>query len=434
MSTIAWENDYLENAFIPLFYDIVISDVIDSSPDYAENWGNVIFDIAKGFGSDLIERGGLSGVAKAIKKAPKTLKNSISDLEVFAVIKNQREQRKKFKEILAKELDYVDKRKKLLIIIDELDRCKPLFALQTLEIVKHLFDIPNVVFLLAMDFSQLRHSVATVYGQDMDSEGYLRRFANHLVKLPAPSIREYVNFLFKEQPISIAEQYKKEFLAEMAEMIESYPHLSIRDVNAIYDSFRMFFAHKYKERALHQYYMSSLQYLALIILKYKNVDMYKQLLEGTLGKSISRQRDVGPPNLSDDYNQRHKFYPKIKGHSNGVLFDSYPIKQKWTVKAEMEYTATNAYTLENSQIFPANNGQKVAIPESQMFHPVRQQRGFNVSEITLFMEDIRLCLSLKQEDLRPVEYMAGQVEMFICNNNSINQDQVYSGESYIGET
>ena len=70
----------------------------------------------------------------------------------------------------------VNNQRKIVIIIDELDRCKPTFAVQLLEIVKHLFDIKGITFIFMLDIEQLSHSIKTIYGQEMDVTGYLCRF------------------------------------------------------------------------------------------------------------------------------------------------------------------------------------------------------------------------------------------------------------------
>ena len=53
---------------------------------------------------------------------------------------------------------------RLLIFIDELDRCRPTFAIETLEVVKHFFNVPNVVFVFSLDMNQLQKSIKTIYG------------------------------------------------------------------------------------------------------------------------------------------------------------------------------------------------------------------------------------------------------------------------------
>ena len=74
----------------------------------------------------------------------------------------------------------------MVVIIDELDRCRPLFAIEVLEKAKHLFNVGNVVFVIGIDREQLGHSIRTVYGAGMDPEGYLRRFIDMNFNLPNP--------------------------------------------------------------------------------------------------------------------------------------------------------------------------------------------------------------------------------------------------------
>lgn len=85
------------------------------------------------------------------------------------------------------------------IFVDELDRCRPDFAMQTLEIIKHLFNVERVVFVIAMDISQLSHTVKCVYGEGFDSVGYLERFFNVMTILPQETQFSYENILVEVQ-------------------------------------------------------------------------------------------------------------------------------------------------------------------------------------------------------------------------------------------
>ncbi|WP_421169344.1 KAP family P-loop NTPase fold protein [Aeromonas dhakensis] len=62
------------------------------------------------------------------------------------------------------------------ILIDELDRCRPSYAVEMLETIKHIFDIPGVVFVLATDTEQLQHAIKVIYGEGFHASAYLRRF------------------------------------------------------------------------------------------------------------------------------------------------------------------------------------------------------------------------------------------------------------------
>lgn len=67
---------------------------------------------------------------------------------------------------------------RLVIVIDELDRCKPTFAVEILEKIKHLFSVKNIVFLLVMHKQQLEEAIRSVYGSNIDAHTYLQKFIN----------------------------------------------------------------------------------------------------------------------------------------------------------------------------------------------------------------------------------------------------------------
>ena len=85
----------------------------------------------------------------------------------------------------------------LVFFIDELDRCRPDFAIRLLERVKHLFNVKRIVFILAIDRDQLNQSVRALYGVRMDSNGYLRKFIDLSYSLPAPSTEKFVGRLYE---------------------------------------------------------------------------------------------------------------------------------------------------------------------------------------------------------------------------------------------
>lgn len=85
--------------------------------------------------------------------------------------------------------------KKIIIFVDELDRCNPMYAIKTLEIVKHLFGISNIIFVLSVDKKQLENSVKRIFGtNDGDVNGYLRKFIDVDFQLPDNSNEELIHY------------------------------------------------------------------------------------------------------------------------------------------------------------------------------------------------------------------------------------------------
>ncbi|MFQ1823593.1 P-loop NTPase fold protein [Aeromonas veronii] len=78
------------------------------------------------------------------------------------------------------------------ILIDELDRCRPSYAVEMLETIKHIFDIKGVVFVLATDTEQLQHAIKVIYGDGFDAESYLGRFFHRRFTLGSISRREFI--------------------------------------------------------------------------------------------------------------------------------------------------------------------------------------------------------------------------------------------------
>jgi hypothetical protein len=99
-----------------------------------------------------------------------------------------------FKMLLEEVINGIDSSGPLVIFIDELDRCRPTYAIELLERIKHIFDQKGIIFVLAMDREQLCHSIGAVYG-GIDAVGYLRRFIDLEYKLTIPSKKHFIRQL-----------------------------------------------------------------------------------------------------------------------------------------------------------------------------------------------------------------------------------------------
>lgn len=86
----------------------------------------------------------------------------------------------------------------LFILVDELDRCRPSYAIELLEEIKHLFGVAGVCFIVATDTKQLACSIKAVYGAEFDSERYLYRFFDQVYLLPEPNYLSFAKSLVKD--------------------------------------------------------------------------------------------------------------------------------------------------------------------------------------------------------------------------------------------
>lgn len=79
----------------------------------------------------------------------------------------------------------------LVVIVDELDRCRPSYAVELLESIKHFFNVDGVVFVIGVDIDQLGETIKGHYGQGYDGHRYLNKFFHLQLKLPEPDLRAF---------------------------------------------------------------------------------------------------------------------------------------------------------------------------------------------------------------------------------------------------
>ena len=122
------------------------------------------------------------------------------------------------------------------IFIDELDRCRPSYAVEMLETIKHIFDIKGIVFVVATDTEQLQHAVKAIYGEGFDARLYLGRFFNSRFSLKAPDLKDFLEVHVEHHKLS------GDYLRQ-AEISILPPNedgkVTLRNIAVILDAFKM---------------------------------------------------------------------------------------------------------------------------------------------------------------------------------------------------
>lgn len=264
----AWESDYLNDPLAILIAELleqIKSNIKDHNTkflDVERNVASAILNIGKGvlpigskiLGKHLLGEAATNEVIDLIAKATDSVANhkkvendlNMGDLglEVANHHKRHKQFTKDFKKQARELVDFAledNPNKQVFIFIDELDRCRPTYAIEMLETVKHLFDIPNFIFVLSTDTSQLQHSIKAVYGHDFDSHEYLSRFFEQRLTLPELDYFEFLtaekmfkNDSFKPLPTLPAIENAEQLRAAVALICEQNKHhLSLRRVKQI---------------------------------------------------------------------------------------------------------------------------------------------------------------------------------------------------------
>ena len=120
---------------------------------------------------------------------------------------------------------------RLVVFIDELDRCRPDYAIGVLEKVRHIFDVAGVVVVLAVNRKALEQAVGGLHGSE-DAERYLRRFVDQSTRLTDPSnntTAKFLEYLYEETAIS-SRMRRKSYTRSMFEVLTRPERSSLRDL------------------------------------------------------------------------------------------------------------------------------------------------------------------------------------------------------------
>ncbi len=91
--------------------------------------------------------------------------------------------------------------KPVVFVVDELDRCRPIFAVQVLERIKHFLSVPHLVFVFCVDKQNLSKSLKAVYG-DIEVDNYLYRFFDFVFPLTSIDQHAFCDMLWDRYDIS----------------------------------------------------------------------------------------------------------------------------------------------------------------------------------------------------------------------------------------
>lgn len=105
-------------------------------------------------------------------------------------------------------------------------------TIELLETIKHLFAVKNITFVISVDKEQLAYSISTLYGQGMDSDGYLKRFFDIEYKMPIIDKRSYIELKNK----TLFNNYmNNKFLEVFLRELFTRDMYSFRDIDKMYN-------------------------------------------------------------------------------------------------------------------------------------------------------------------------------------------------------
>lgn len=254
----AWENDSHTNALESLIYNVLneypkMKNQVANFEDFKKVFKNICRDV--------IYKGTLE----------------LLDINHFDELKSFEDLAKEIKTIEEKQkifnqlIDYIlGNKNRLILIIDELDRCKPSFAIELLETIKHFYNNDKITVIVSTNNHELSNTIRNYYGNDFDGYGYLNKFYDSIISLDRVNIKEYL-------------QKKLDFCTktwawhDFSYLVMIHYNFSLRECNRYVSLYNMLISYIENDRKFFEdrnYIHTCILIPIALALKIKNIDKY----------------------------------------------------------------------------------------------------------------------------------------------------------------
>lgn len=264
----AWENDNDTDPIVSLVYEIAkqlgMTYTFDPDTDFFKLGGAVL---------DVFSGKNLKGIIENLK--------SDNPLSKF---KEQKALEEKLKDFFSEALN--ERGNRLVVFIDELDRCKPSFTVRLLEQIKHYMHDERITYVLSINTEELQHTIKNYYGDSFDACRYLDRFFYLRINLPPVDKKKfYMN-------IELNGRYYLEIISRR--IIDVY-NMQLREITRFYRQVRTAAyvpTHDdekwnciFPDGEARQFMLSCIVPI-IIGLKMVDISMYEQFISGKSGKPM----------------------------------------------------------------------------------------------------------------------------------------------------
>lgn len=268
----AWEND---NHGDPL--ESIIYNILDQYPQYRKEIENPagLFSSIKTILLNIIDKGSLGIISKECFEQL----NSFEELSknIFTVEETIGAVNELFEKILNDD-------SRLLLIIDELDRCRPDYAVKMLETLKHFYNNKKLTIVVVTNNKQLSYTIRKYYGNEFDGYGYLNKIYDTVITLEVENLDNYL----KRHCQIINSTHLPE---NMSALLFNFLHFSYRECNKYMSMYRIV-----EPYTNYQDYFDENRYLfeadmllpIALALKIKDIEEYSRFINGESEEFIKK--------------------------------------------------------------------------------------------------------------------------------------------------
>lgn len=378
----AWQVDYVTDPLVAL---VSALDDIHLADGAAESAFRSHLQTAKKITSAVAKRALIAGVKVAtlgILDVEEATKAIVSDgagemagnlVDAFQKEKESLERFRREVENAVNQLRAAGKKETLVFFIDELDRCRPTFAIEMLERIKHLFDVPNIVFVLSVDKSQLEASTAAVYGEKINAPEYLRRFIDLEYGIPVVQTKRFTTTLFARfgldaifsQRTGSEVRYDKQNFIDFFTALADLFGLSLRARERCVTRLAVVM-----DQTPSNHYLDSIVVALLVVLRSKQPDLFHGLCIGSIAPADAMNSLSRLPGGA-----------KFVAERSGVLIETYLlVGDADSARTEARYTELDALT-KDSNADPTDQSRARDLIDMRRHIPSGHRFGFSLRNI-----------------------------------------------------
>ena len=266
----AWENDNEDDPLLSILYSIIST--ADCDKDFFKQQKPIA--LLKSIANTI--------TTKAFSIPLKDLLEALSEEDIFKKLKQHKTLRENVTEFLNELIPFGSTR--LVIFIDELDRCKPSYAVKMLERIKHFFSNENIIFVFAINSRELQNTIKQYYGTDFNPYQYLDRFFDLKIDLKLIDINKFIEL----HGLWSDDEYKMDICYSADRVLAKFYHFSMRMTDRYFKQVRIIQKNVltklddfHDKKQQHAYYFLCV-YVApiLVALKLYSINEYEEFING----------------------------------------------------------------------------------------------------------------------------------------------------------
>lgn len=215
----AWQDDFISDPLVAIIGSLVASELFSK-----ELIGEEFIKSLKKFSVKLLRITTILGASRLThgqytsEELKEIFEGNSDETQLLELYEAERKSLQQLQDILGaitKKLQ--DSNLNLILIIDELDRCKPTYAIALFERIKHVFEASNLRVLMSFDQKQLEATVKNYYGQEIDASRYLEKMFDLVINLPSSDL--YQMLINSIKKLSIPEPHSYSGLREQYDIL-----------------------------------------------------------------------------------------------------------------------------------------------------------------------------------------------------------------------